>query len=325
MMSEIFYRKKEKNYFNNFTIDVKKLYENHPVNKKINPKKNQIYFMNNFFNKIYRNRLIPLKIRSYLWYYFRQTNLDLSWFNEFNKYWIKILGVRSLKNVQDLFFLRNLYNMKFQGNIVPDTNNQNIHLEAWQRPELIHYLLYNVTNERLYNEHLILKLLKKKKKRFRSFLEFGCGTAPITTALFEFFRLPKNIKIYISDIQTLAFHYAAYKFRGCSNVIPILLNPKKDFLLDLNDNVDVIFCITVFEHLNKPLETIKIFHKLLNYNGILFFDYVKNPIDISDGMDTQHGIRERNEVLDFIMDNFKVVFGKIKKEKSVGLTIVKKH
>ena len=324
MMNETFYRKKEKNYFKNFTIDVKKLYDNYPISKKIKPLKNQVYFMNTFFNKIYRNRLIPLKIRNYLWYYFRQTNLDISWFNEFNRYWIKILGARSLKNVHDLFFLRNLYNMKFQENIVPDTNDPYIHLEAWQRPELIHYLVYNVTNERLYNEHAILKLLRKKKKKFNTILEFGCGTAPITTTLFTFFHVPKNVVIYISDIPTLAFHYAAYKFRKCSNVIPILLIPENSFLIDLDDNLDVIFCITVFEHLNKPLETVKTFYKLLNHNGLLFFDYVKNPVNINDGMDTQHGIRERNKVLDFILDNFKVVFGRINREKNVGLTIVRK-
>jgi 2-polyprenyl-3-methyl-5-hydroxy-6-metoxy-1,4-benzoquinol methylase len=124
-----------------------------------------------------------------------------------------------------------------------------------------------------------------------------------------------------SDIQTLAFHYGAYRFRHCSNVIPLLLVPDDDFSLNLSDSVDAIFCITVFEHLNKPLETIKSFYYYLNPNGLLFFDYIKGD---GDGLDTLAGVRERNEVLDYVTEHFEVLLGTISKEKSMGLTVVKK-
>lgn len=41
-------------------------------------------------------------------------------------------------------------------------------------------------------------------------------------------------------------------------------------------------------------------------------------------MDTKRSQRERDRVLDFINENFKVIYGKISKEKSTGLTIIKK-
>ena len=233
-MSEIFYQNGESRFFDNLAVDVKKVYTKFPINKKINPKPNQIEFMKSYFHKLYRNSLIPGKIRKNLWYFLRQTNLDLTWFNEFKNYWTSILGGRPLLNVHDLYFLKNLFRLKFQNVQVPNTEDPYIHLEAWQRPELIYQLLHLVCKEFVSNQYAILKILRKKKKTFNSMLEFGCATAPITTSLFEFFKIPKSRKIYISDIQTLAFHYAIYKFRRCSNVIPLVLVPDNDFLLKLD-------------------------------------------------------------------------------------------
>ncbi len=319
-MDEMFYQKNVKAFYN-INIDVKQFYKNFPISKKLNLKPNQVYYRDKIVHKLYRNSLIPLNIRYKLWSFFRSINLDLSWFNEFIKYWGSKIGGRPLLNVHDLFFLKNLLRIKFQDSKVPDMGDSHIHLEAWQRPELIYQLLHLVCRESVRSNYIILKLLRKFKKKFNSILEFGCATAPITTALYEFFHLHKNITIYLSDIQTIAFHYGAYKFRNCSNVIPILLTPENDFLLNLNTKVDVIFCITVFEHLNKPLKTIEIFHDILNKNGLLFMDYI---ITTGEALDTYQAYRERNYVLDFIEENFKIVYGKMDKEKSIGLTIVRK-
>jgi ubiquinone/menaquinone biosynthesis C-methylase UbiE len=320
-MSNLFYQKNEKNYFDNLVIDVNQLYLKWPINKKFHPKINQVNYLRSRFYKIYRSVALPFKIRRFLWNLFRQTNIDLTWFNEFKKYWIDIIGGRPLWNMQDLFFLKNLYRIKFQESQIPDIDNSAIHLEAWQQPALIYQLLHLVCKESVINEFRLLKLLRAYKKKFNSFLEYGCGTAPITTSLFEFFHLPKRIKLYISDIQTIAFNYAAYKFRNCSNVIPLLLVADNDFLLDLEDNVDVITCISVFEHLNKPLDTIKTFHETLNLEGLLVFDYIKSS---GEGLDTMQAVRQRESVLDFISENFKPIYGRITKEKTMGLTIIKK-
>ena len=146
------------------------------------------------------------------------------------------------------------------------------------------------------------------------------ATAPITTALFEFFKLSKETKIFISDIQTIAFHYGAYKFRNCSNVIPLLLTPENDFLLKLDEKIDLIFCLRTFEHLNKPLDIVKTFYNSLNPKGYLIFDFI-----IPGGSyDTQHALRERNFVLDYIDENFDIIHGKLNKERSIYFTIVRK-
>ncbi|MFX0186822.1 MAG: class I SAM-dependent methyltransferase [Candidatus Hodarchaeota archaeon] len=320
-MTYNFYEKTEKNHLDNLDVDVKKIYEEHPINFKVNPKPNKTDFNKSIFNKIYRNQLIPLKIRKFLWYYFRKNSIDNIWLDEFNKYWTNILKGLSLPTIYDLFFIKNIYRLKFQYNLVPDTTDPYVHLEAWQRPEVIYQLLQMVCKSIFHNECQLLTLLKKNNKGFKSFLEFGCATAPITTTFFEFFGKPKNINIYISDIQTLAFHYASYRYRKCSNVIPKLLKPENDFMLETDEKFDAIFCMTVFEHLNKPLEIIKTFDKCLNDQGLLFFDYT---ITSGAGLDTLHGFRERNNVLDYIINNFKLIYGKISKEKDMSLTIVKK-
>ncbi len=320
-MAEIFYHKTQNNFFDNLVVDIKKIYSKHPINKKYSPKINNVNYTKNIHYKLYRSSLIPLRLRRLFWRFLRQINIDLTWFNEFEKYWVNIIGGRPLWNIQDLFFLKNLYRVKFQENQIPDTENAAIHLEAWQQPALIYQLLHLVCKESVMNESKLLKLLRTYKKKMNSFLEFGCGTAPITTSLFDFFHLSKRMKIYISDIQTLAFNYAAYKFRNCSNVIPLLLVPDNKFILNLSSNVDVITCISVFEHLNKPLDTIKTFYETLKPEGLLFFDYI---ISSGEGLDTMQSVRQRESVLDFIKENFKPIYGKITKEKSMGLTIIKK-
>ena len=322
-MSDVFYCKRERNLFDNLVVDVNKLYEEHPIERKIDAKPNLVPFtQSRLHNMIYRNPLIPLGYRDCFWHKARQINLDLTWFQEFKCYWSSVLHGRPLWGVQDFFFLKNLYRVKFQGNWVPDTDDPFIHLEAWQRPELLYQLLHLVFKESIVNQLEIIRQLQKIKTDACSLLEFGCATAPITTSLFEFYRPRENLQVYICDIQTLAFHYAAYRFRRCSNVKPILLVPENDFLLKLTEPVDAIFCMTVFEHLNKPLETVKIFHELLNPGGLLFFDYSKGK---GEGLDTHHGVRQRNDVLDYISKNFEIVHGTISKDKSMDLTIVKKR
>lgn len=322
-MSDIFLREKFENKFDNININVKVIYKKFPIDKKVNKKSNQVNFTNSYFHKLYRNPLIPIKIRNYLWHYFRRTFLDLSYFEEFKKYWGKVIEGRPFWNINDLFFLKNLYRTKFQYVQVPDTDKSDVHLKAYQRPEVIYQLLHLVCRESSINDYTLLRLINKKKRyKIRKFLEFGCATAPFTTSFCEFFKIPKKIKIFISDIQTLAFHYGAYKFRNCSNIIPILLVPENDFLLILDESLDLIICNTVFEHLNKPFETIKIFYELLNKNGLLVFDYIKTS---GEGLDTHHGIREREAVLDFINNHFQIIYGKISKQKSMGTTIAKKQ
>ncbi|OHB57284.1 MAG: hypothetical protein A2173_02970 [Planctomycetes bacterium RBG_13_44_8b] len=322
-MMNIFSKSQKPNFFDNMAVDVPKLYTEFPVVKEAESCCNKVPFASDFLHRIYRCLLIPVKYRSLALKGLRQMRLDQSWFLEFRKYWSGILKGRPLWGIDDLYFLKNLYRVKFQDSEVSGSDASNEHCRAWQRPEIIYQLLHLVCREAIIDQLKILQKLASLKSDFKSLkmLEFGCGTAPIAVSLYEFYRLGTQFKMYISDIPTLAFHYAAYRFRCCSNVIPVLLRPEDNFALKLDDKLDVIFCITVFEHLNQPLETAKTFHNLLNPGGLLFLDYIKSD---GSGLDTQQGVKQRDSVLDFIGDNFKLVHGQITKDKDMHLTIVRK-
>lgn len=323
-MKNIFYQNQQTNSFDNLVIDISRLYDNYPIGKGQDAKPNSFPLIQSPVHGIYRNFLLPLKFRRCIYHGLRRTNLDQSWFEEFKKYWSEVLSGRPLHGLHDLFFLKNLYRVKFQNSQVPDTDNANIHFEAWQRPELIYQLLHLVCRQYTSDQLRILQHLKKLDLNISraTILEFGCAIAPVTTSLFEFFRMRPEAQIYISDIQTLAFHYAAYRFRECSNVTPVLLRPENDFALDIDVNFDVIFCMAVFEHLNKPLETMRKFYNRLQQGGYFFFDYIKGD---GQGLDTHHGVRQRNDVLEYVQQNFDLIYGTLDKEKNTGLTIVRKR
>lgn len=84
---------------------------------------------------------------------------------------------------------------------------------------------------------------------------------------------------------------------------------------------DVITCLAVFEHLNNPLDTIQRFHAGLQKGGLLFMDYIKGD---GGGLDTIQGVRERDAVIDYIQKNFECLHGKISKETSMGLIVLRK-
>jgi len=119
----------------------------------------------------------------------------------------------------------------------------------------------------------------------------------------------------------LTFHYATYKFKKCSNVIPITLLPENNFQLITNRRFDVVFCCQVFEHLNDPMKTIKTLYEVLNNDGVIYFDYI---ISEAKGLDTLQGLTYRSDVLDFIKDKFVIEFGSIDKTKNIGLTVARK-
>jgi 2-polyprenyl-3-methyl-5-hydroxy-6-metoxy-1,4-benzoquinol methylase len=322
-MNDIYRENEESNGYNNLVVDVDRLYTEFPVDKMAELKAGDDKFTKSMFSRWYRTSLLPLKVKNYFWHAGRRTSLDQAWFEDFKDYWSYVLKGRPLWGPSDFYFLRGVYRIKFQRNEIVDTNDANVHLDAWQRPEIIYQLLHLVGKESFANEINVLNLLQQhSKRRVRSVLEFGCATAPITTSLFEFTTWSRDLKVYFADIKTLALHYAAFRFRKHANAIPVSLDARSDFRLSLSQAVDAIFCITVFEHLNKPLDTIEVLHKHLNKGGLLFFDYIKGD---GGGLDTRHAIRERGDVIDFIKNNFVVLRGSLEKEKSMGLTVVKKR
>lgn len=321
-MDQRFYRPAGPNQFDRLRIDLDRLYERFPITAKTNPPDNQAPFAASSFHRwFYRNPLLSLPFRGRINHLFRRTHLDLSWFEGFKAYWTSVLGGRPLWSIQDFYFLMNHYRVQFQTNQVPNTEDSFVHLQAWQRPEIIFQLFHLAYKESLHHELHQLTRLYRWKKRFGSMLEFGCATAPIATSLFCFFNPRPDIRIFLADLKTLAFHYAAYKFRSCANVTPVLLTPETDFRLPLKEPVDVVFCLNVFEHLMDPLGIVRQFYGLLPPGGLLFFDYIRSE---GKNLDTRQGAAQRVPVLEFIKNNFEVLEGDPRPESSIGLTVVKK-
>lgn len=315
---DIFYSDAD-NKYDDLRVDVNKLYAEFPFNKK------SVDYAGNLNNYrfIYRCFFLPLKLRKIVWHLFHRLNLDLAWYYDFKKYWGRVLGGRSFWSVYDLFFIKNIYRMKFQRNVVPDTDSSDVHLEAWQRPELLFQLLHLVCRSGYSNQiDLIRRVLNHKKLyKVNNVLEFGCGTAPIVSTFFDFFKRSEKIKYTIADIKTVAFHYAACHFSGNSNVKPELLGADNNFMPDSSSKYDIIFCMTVFEHLSDPLQIIKHFNEMLNENGLLVFDYILGD---GDGLDTKRAASDRSIVLSYVNENFDVLYGDVDPGKSLSLAIAKR-
>lgn len=319
-MSNVFSIDRQSNQWDNLVIDVKVIYELHPIGKVTTHK--VMTPVSVLFQGLYKSPFIPLSLRHFLRKICFQIHLDESWFYEFAQYWSGVLGGRPLWGVQDFYFLMNFYRIRFQSNQIPDTNDANVHLAAWQRPELLYQLLHLVYKETIVDYVSIIKKIFQYKKRFGAILEFGCGTAPITASLYQFLGEKKGIKVYFSDIQTVAFHYAAYRFVGYSGAEAVMLSPENDFEIPISGNIDIITCLTVFEHLNKPLKTVRDFYSLLSPNGLLFFDYIKTE---GEGLDTFQGAQERLAVLNFVREHFDILEGELSDDKSTDLIVARKR
>ncbi|HNE04242.1 MAG TPA: class I SAM-dependent methyltransferase [Anaerolineales bacterium] len=319
-MRDVFKNDREFNQWDKLVLDVKEVYKKHPLSVNV-LEGAQLPPHTALFRRFYKTPLVPLSLRRFIHKLSLRTSLDTSWFEDFSNYWSSVLGGRPLLGVQDFYFLKNLYRIRFQDNQIPDTNDVNIHLEAWQRPELLYQLLHLIYKETIVDYANLIKKMFEYKPKLRNILEFGCGTAPVTASLYEFFEVRKEIKVYFSDIQTIAFHYAAYRFARYQNANPVILKPENEFKLANLPPLDVITCITVFEHLNKPLDTVKDFHALLLPGGLFFFDYIKSD---GSGMDTNHGSQERLAVLKFVASHFDILEGDLNENDSTGLVIARK-
>jgi len=322
MDNSIFYTNTEANGFDNLQVDLDSLYAKYPLEKVLTqagPRSSLDHRKN-----LFRSEWLPLKFRLRAWQAAFRSQLDVSWFQEFNIYWTTRLGGRPLWSPQDLYFLKNIYRVKFQQNILPDTEDPNTHLQAWQRPEILYSLLHLLTKETFMSDVRVLQKALKLcgKARGASILEYGCGLAPLTYAALKFLGSSRRNQFHLADLASLPYHYAVWRLRGQLNVRPSLLAPEDEFALKLQTPLDAIFCIQVFEHLNKPLETVRLFHKLLNTKGVLVFDFLQSQ---GAGLDTLHAVRERNQVLDFINANFDLLGqAKLDPAKSIDLTFARK-
>lgn len=303
------------NGFDNLAVDVAELHRRFPVER---PGDLGIPWSSPV-DRLYFTPFLPLSVRNYAWHFLRRIRLDISWFARFKRYWGKVLGGRPLWGVEDFYFLRNLYRMRFQSGSAPDTTNTDLHLEAWQRPEMLSHLFHSVYKESLTNELRLWKPVRSLHQgTIKSTLEFGCGSAPITTTLCEFAPI-RNVEAWISDIETVTFHYSACKLSPFKNVHAVPLRPEKQFRFPSEQKFDVIFCMTVLEHLQEPLAVFQHLHSLLAPKGLIVFDYVKSD---ASGYDTQAGLDQRPAVLDYVRNHFHILMGRLDPEHDMGTTII---
>jgi hypothetical protein len=76
----------------------------------------------------------------------------------------------------------------------------------------------------------------------------------------------------------------------------------------------------VFEHLKDPLIVTERFAAMLQPRGYLLFDYLQTE---GGGLDTMHGVRQRDAVLKFIDERFEPVHGDARQARGSQLTIVR--
>lgn len=322
-MSDAFSFSRNDNFFGSTAVPLENALDTFPLDCKDPRAPKPFDGGEGSLGRLYGAPWLPLRLRVRLWHTARRTEFDHSWFAPFARYWSGVLKGRPLWDVHDFYFLRSFYRLAFQNLQVPPDATAVLHEAAYQRPDALYFLFHQVYKEKIA-EHarLIARLLKHGGGRISSLLEYGCGTAPFATSLLQFFTAARAMKIYLSDLRSLPLQYAAYKFRGNPSVSVFPLLPDANLQLGAMPGVDVVVCLTVFEHLNEPLTTVHRFDEILNPGGLLVFDYIKGD---AGGLDTGAGQYQRGEVLSFIRNRFQILEGRIETERSVGTTICRKR
>lgn len=251
---------------------------------------------------VYRSPLLPLAARLRVWQLAHRLQLDLAWFDSFQRYWTGILGGRPLLSPEDFHFLRGVYRLQSQDNQVPDTSDPSVHVAAWQQGELTYQLFFQTYLEMLYPRLEPARWLAKA--RVRAFCEFGCATAPVTTAVRQLFG--DAMHATVADVPSVSLHYAAFKFRHDPQVEPMALRIEDRLLPPAGLRVDAIVCMTVFEHLLDPMLVAERFCDILPPGGWLLYDYHRSD---AQGLDTRQGLEQRDAVLTFLRERFAIVQG----------------
>jgi SAM-dependent methyltransferase len=241
-------------------------------------------------------------------------NLRLAWFFDFQHYWVGELGNRPIQP-HDFYFLHGVYrqrlqDMRFDHMSDPALASDDKHLESWRDSRVVYHLFAHAYRQAL--SPLRAHRFTKFAPRGGRVVEYGCGTAPILTALARHYR-HLDLECVGADIPHLLFHYARWKFRADDFITMVAIEPNND--APLPGSYDTVFCLEVFEHLPRPLATLEHFHRVLKPGGHLVFDYIHSdgsPL----GLDTAAALRDRPAALRFILDHFDIVQGRVRTDGS---------
>ena len=216
----------------------------------------------------------------------------------------------------DFHFLLGVYRQKFQKVSTPENSTEKEFLNSWQNKDTIYQLFSAV--RRFSYEPLHCYKYEKFIKNGDTLLEYGCGIAPITYSL-KNYSIKNDLRFNIADIRQINSHYAKWRLPKDVNFIEI--KPYKNPFDNLKEKFDVVFLVTVMEHLPDPLEVVKNIHRSIKKGGYLLFDYI-----LSDGhaQDTIEAVKQRDQVLSFIKQNFDLKKGELTNNQTINFAVVQK-
>jgi 2-polyprenyl-3-methyl-5-hydroxy-6-metoxy-1,4-benzoquinol methylase len=228
-------------------------------------------------------------------------NLELGWFEEFQRYWVDELANRPI-HPHDFYHLTGVYRQRLQS-IAPDLSSDAAQLESWRDHRIVYYLFAHTYRQAL--SPLRVQRYARFIPRGARVAEYGCGVAPIVTALARHYR-HMDLELVAADIPHLLFHFVRWRFRDTPYVTIMPIVPGDD--APLPGRFDVIFCLEVLEHVPRPLAVLRHFLDVLTPGGVLVFDFVR-----SEGtyLDSATALAERDAALRFVLDHFDQVQGSI--------------
>jgi SAM-dependent methyltransferase len=236
-------------------------------------------------------------------------NVRLDWFFDFHAYWVGELGNRPI-NPHDFYHLLGVYrqrlqNIHFEHFDDPALATDEKHLESWRDHRIVYYLFAHTYRHALspLRVHRFARFVPRRGR----IAEYGCGTAPILTALTRWYR-HLDLQLVGADIPHLIFHYARWRFRSCPWVTMVPIAPDDD--APLPGSYDTIFCLEVLEHLPRPIPVLQHLHRALLPGGHLVFDYIRSE-GIGVGLDTRSSLQDREAAIQFVLEHFDVVEGRV--------------
>lgn len=290
------------NHYDRLKVDINQLFDR----KFETESKKQHSFLKRLFKRYYFAFLIKTGLINPL----TEVGFINGWFKDFKEYWRNVLDGRPIY-LHDFYYLLGVYRQRFQDVETPERADKEKFLASWQNPDTMYQLFGAV--RRFSREPLHCREFEKSIKNGDEILEYGCGLAPISHSLLKV-STKRNLKITIADIRQINFHYAIHSLGTAVDYIEI--RPYENSIKEKSYNV--IFMITVMEHLPDPLETVKNITNGLKKNGLFVFDYILGD---GDGQDTIEAVEQRGDVLQYISKNYELLSGDILENESMGTTV----